>query len=77
MNGRQSTSISGKHEPENLWFETRRFATLLTMRTASIDLILRSARRARLEGEVVHSGIRLHVSGDPDKLGNEKVNGST
>jgi hypothetical protein len=47
------------------------------MRIASIDLILRSARRARLEGEVVHSGIRLHVSGDPDKLGNEKVNGST
>jgi hypothetical protein len=32
------------------WFETRRFATLLTMRIASLDLILRSARRARLEG---------------------------
>jgi len=26
-----------------LWFETRRFATLLTMRIAGIDLILRSA----------------------------------
>jgi hypothetical protein len=33
-----------------LWFETRRFATLLTMRIATIDLILRSRRRRRLEG---------------------------
>jgi hypothetical protein len=49
-------------EPDTLWFETRRFATLLTMRIASIDLILRSARRARLEGEVVHSAILPYVS---------------
>jgi hypothetical protein len=40
-----------------LWFETRRFATLLTMRIASIDLILRSPRSGRLEGEVVHAGV--------------------
>src|SRR5215216_3659308 len=57
MNRQQSTSTSGKDESENLWFETRRFATLLTVRIGSIDLILRSARRARLEGEVVHSAI--------------------
>jgi hypothetical protein len=31
-------------------------ATLLTMRIASIDLILRRPRSGRLEGEVVHSG---------------------
>src|SRR5215211_6874537 len=30
-------------------------ATLLTMRIATLDLILRSRRRRRLEGEVVHS----------------------
>src|SRR5215218_208584 len=41
--------------PAIVWFETRRFATLLTMRIASLDLILRSRRRRRLEGEVVHS----------------------
>jgi hypothetical protein len=29
----------------------------LTMRIASIDLILRSPRSGRLEGEVVHAGV--------------------
>jgi len=29
--------------PAILWFETRRYATLLTMRIATIDLILRAA----------------------------------
>jgi hypothetical protein len=54
-----------------LWFETRRFTTLLATGIATIDLILKEARRAsdrhsdregRLEGEVVHSAVWLYVA---------------
>ena len=58
-----------------LWFETRRFATLLTMRIASLDLILRSRRRRRLEGEVVTLLFQLYLSAYGVKPGNDDVEG--
>jgi hypothetical protein len=42
-----------------LWFETRRYATLLTMRIATIDLILKERPKgASRRIEVVHSAAK-------------------
>ena len=49
---------------------TAKDATLLTMRIASLDLVLRSRRRRRLEGEVVTLLFQLYLSAYGVKPGN-------
>jgi len=63
---------------------TAKDATLLTMRIATIDLILRSRRRRHLEGEVVHSATPAlhgayarHRSLAAQRRGVERRNGGT